>query len=416
MDEGQRTFLFLQGPCGRFFWDLAQALQQRGHRIERINLCGGDARDWPGTARNYRGLPSRWTIFVDRFMRDHAVTDLVLYGDCRPLHKAAHQMARMRKVRVHVFEEGYVRPNWMTLERDGVNGHSPFMREPDRLHRLAERLPPLPDLPPIVAAPGFRRRDTVRYYAHLIGGRLTFRFPFYKSHRPLLILHEAAGWIRKYATASQTAQRSRAVLSGLVTGQYFLFPLQLSSDYQIRVHSPFSGMDEALEYVLSSFAAFAPPEAMLVVKEHPLDCNIRSWRRVITRLSRRFGVEGRVRHIAGGDLAELSRNSRGMVVVNSTSATFALSEGVPVIALGSAIYAIDGIVHPGALDGFWSAPQPPDPKVYEGFVRALHEKCLVRGGLASDTALRILVENAVPRLLADDGDASHHTPADAPRA
>lgn len=414
MSEQVRTFLFLQGPCGRFFWDLAQELQRRGHRIERINLCGGDVHDWPGPARNYRGLPSRWTIFVDRFMRDRCVTDLVLYGDCRPLHKAAHQMARMRKVRVHVFEEGYVRPNWMTLERDGVNGHSPFVRDPGRLYRLAERLPPLPDLPPIMATPGFRTRDTIRYYGHLLAGRLTFRFPFYESHRPLMILHEAAGWILKYATAEQARQRSRRVLSSLVKGQYFLLPLQLSSDYQIRVHSPFSGMDEALEYVLSSFAAFAPPEAMLVVKEHPLDCSIRSWRRVIARLARRVGVQGRVQHVASGDLANLSRNSRGVIVVNSTSATFALTEGVPVMALGSAIYAIDGIVHSGVLDSFWRAPRAPDARIYQGFVRALHEKCLVRGGLASDTALRILIENAVPRLLAEGDDASFHTPADAP--
>ena len=53
--------------------------------------------------------------------------------------------------------------------------------------------------------------------------------------------------------------------------RYFLFPLQLSGDYQIRSHSPFLSMTMALEYVLTSFARHAPPDAILLVKEHPLD-------------------------------------------------------------------------------------------------------------------------------------------------
>ncbi|WP_458339329.1 capsular polysaccharide export protein, LipB/KpsS family, partial [Bordetella pertussis] len=33
-------------------------------------------------------------------------------------------LARASGVRVHVFEEGYFRPHWVTLERGGVNAHS----------------------------------------------------------------------------------------------------------------------------------------------------------------------------------------------------------------------------------------------------------------------------------------------------
>ena len=44
-------------------------------------------------------VDGRWTLFIDGFMRDHAVTDLVLFGDCRPLHMAAHRMAQLRKIK-----------------------------------------------------------------------------------------------------------------------------------------------------------------------------------------------------------------------------------------------------------------------------------------------------------------------------
>ena len=95
-----------------------------------------------------------------------------------------------------------------------------------------------------------------------------------------------------------------------------------------------------------------------------------------------------------------------MVTVNSTSATFALAVNTPVIALGSAIYAIGGITHQGLLDEFWSAPQKPDGKAYDAFKRVLHDRCLIRGGFASKSATRILVQSTLKRLFEDPAHAA----------
>ncbi|MES2491948.1 MAG: capsular biosynthesis protein, partial [Pseudomonadota bacterium] len=370
---------------------------------------GGDARDWPhdrlplagiAPSRCYRGRQGNWALYVDRLMRDMGTTDLVLFGDCRPMHMVAHQMARLRAVRVHVFEEGYVRPHWMSLERDGVNGRSRFVRDPAALLAAGATAPSLPQgLPPVTASAARRRRDTFRYYAAVALGLP--RFPFFRSHRPGSLAAEGLGWLRKFARSRSAARAAERTIAGLVPGSYFLFPLQLCSDYQIRVHSPFAQMDQAVDYVLASFAAHAPADAMLVIKEHPLDASWRRWSARIARRARRMGLSSRVAHVAGGNLEELARNSRGVVVVNSTAATFALAAGVPVKTLGTAIYAVDGIVHPGPLDTFWSAPEPPDAALYEAMLRALHAECLVRGGIASQSAVRLLVENAAARLLAD---------------
>jgi capsular polysaccharide export protein len=107
----KRRFLFLQGPPGPFFWLLAQELEQRGHPVFRINFNGGDRRDWPGEAVNYRGSRTNWNRYIDRFIRDNKITDILLFGDCRPLHMAAHGMAKLRGINIHVFEEGYIRPH-----------------------------------------------------------------------------------------------------------------------------------------------------------------------------------------------------------------------------------------------------------------------------------------------------------------
>lgn len=401
----RRSFLFLQGPPGPFFWLLAQKIKERGCEIHRINLNGGDKYDWPGEGTDYRGRMSRWALHVDKFMRENRITDLVLFGDCRPMHMAAHQMAKLRQINVHVFEEGYIRPNWVTLEPDGVNGHSRLSRDPEWFLEQAKNLPPIPDLPPITASFRRRARDAYRYYYRVVTGRLLLRFPFYQAHRPGSILMEGLGWLWKFARQKHMARRSAEALERIRQAPYFLFPLQLSSDYQIRTHSPFCNMKEAADYVFESFAAHAPRDALLVVKEHPLECAFFDWRQFVEKRAKRLGIQGRLMHIADGDLAELARGSQGVVTVNSTSATFALADGVPVAALGSAIYAVQGITHQCLLDEFWQGPRAPDQAVYEAFRRVLHARCLVRGGFASKSATRILVESSMGRLFEDPAHA-----------
>ncbi|MFM7028735.1 MAG: capsule biosynthesis protein [Chakrabartia sp.] len=404
MSATRRHILFLQGPPGPFFYLLGRALQSRGLGVFRINLCGGDVYDWPEPTAAYRGTRRRWPLFIDRYLRDHAITDLVLFGDCRPLHRVALRIAQLRGVHIHVFEEGYIRPDWMTLERDGVNGHSPIIRDPQMILKAAAGLPPVPHLPRITANFRRRARDSYWHYHHVFVGR--WRFPFFQSHRPGSLLLEGFGWLYKFAMAPLRARHAEAALARLSGQPFFLLPLQLSGDSQIRVHSPFGSMRVAADFVLESFARFAPPGSLLVVKEHPLEAGWGSWRGSIRRAAAALGVEGRVIHLDGGDLDALIRDTQGLVCVNSTSGTLALDRGKPVAVLGDAIYDVPGITHQSGLDRFWTAPERPDARLYDAFKRLLHARCLVRGGLASKSALATLVDNATARLLASDAGSA----------
>ncbi|MFC3173261.1 capsule biosynthesis protein [Novosphingobium bradum] len=395
-----RCFLFLQGPPGPFFPLLGRELVRRGCAVHRINLSGGDRYDWPHGAVDYRGRMKNWPLFFDQFVQDHAVTDVVVYGDCRPVHLAALRLAQLRGLQVHVFEEGYIRPDWMTLERDGVNGHSRLARDPEVILAAAQWLPEVPSLPSITAAFSRRARDSYWHYHHVVLGR--WRFPFYTSHRAASIVGEGIGWLLRFARSSLRAQQAQAVLDEIAGRHFFLFPLQLTGDYQIRAHSPFASMRMAADYVLRSFARHAPAQAMLLVKEHPMDVGYRNWRRYLMREARRLGVADRVRHIDGGELSELCAASAGMVCVNSTSGTLALEVGIPVIVLGDAVYDVPGVTHQGTLDAFWSRPELPEGDLYRAFKKVLHARCLVRGGLASASAIRTLIANSVERMLAED--------------
>jgi len=401
--EPARRFLFLQGPPGPFFRLLGAKLAAAGATCLRLNLNGGDAHDWPRLADGrrtpaWRGPAHRWPPFIEAFLRDHAITDLVLFGDCRPLHMVARQMAQLAGIRVHVFEEGYIRPNWLTLEQGGVNGHSPLLRDAAALLAAGTCLPPPPDLPPIGAHMGRRVADSWGYFGHML--LRAPLYPFHRSHRPGSIVLEGLGWALKYLRRAARQRQTERALAGLAGRPYFLFPLQLSADYQIRAHSPFAHMAQAADHVLASFAAHAPADALLVVKDHPLDATLAGWGGFLARRARALGLAARIIHVPGGDLAALALMARGVVVVNSTAATFALAEGVAVKALGTALYDLPGITHQGPLASFWAAPQAPDPQLYGSFCRVLHRHCLVRGGLASRSAIAILVQNAAARLLA----------------
>lgn len=392
----QRAFLFLQGPPGPLFLRLGDKLQTEGCEVYRINLSGGDVRDWPKATENFRGRFAEWPVFFDKFLRERRITDLVLFGDCRPYHVSAHGVARLRGVRTHVLEEGYLRPHWMTLELEGVNARSTLSRDKGWFRMEARLLPPEPKLPPVTSSFRRRARDSYWYYHSVCTGRLRFRH--YRSHRSAPIIIEGLGWLWKFAFVKRERWKAQAVLDQLQGEPLFVMPLQLSGDYQIRAHSPFADMQSAASYAIESFAAYAPGDVHLLLKRHPLDCSFFSWSRFVEDHAGRLGLQGRLHFVDGGDLDDIVRHARGLVCVNSTSATLALAKGTPVCTIGKAIYDMPGLTHQGHLDSFWTRPRPPEEGLYQDFRRVLVDRCLVRGGLASESAVSTLVDGLAKRL------------------
>jgi len=110
----------------------------------------------PG-AVDFCGREPEWPQFLDRLIVERAVSDvMILFGDCRPLHRAAIRVAQSRGLRVYVVEEGYFRPDWITLEEGGVNGYSSLPRDPAWFREQARLPPPWRD--PAEVPGSFRRR------------------------------------------------------------------------------------------------------------------------------------------------------------------------------------------------------------------------------------------------------------------
>ena len=396
---GGRSFLFLQGLAGPFFSDLGDALDARGHYVHRVNFHGGDRLCWRRSgAVDYRGDLYDWPAFLERLIDERRITDIVLFGDCRPLHRAAIGVARQLHLQVHVFEEGYIRPDWVTLEVGGVNGHSTLPRDPDYYLQAARALPPVPDMPPVATSFARRAREDLVYN---IGGILLLAlYPGYRTHRPWNVLVEYAGWAKRLSLKRWARARAAAELARLREDgrPYFVFPLQLDCDYQIRTHSSFSGMQSAIEHIVGSFAAHAPADTLLVVKAHPLENGLYDWRGVTLATAARVGLGERLVFLEEGDIGGLVRDARGVVTINSTTGTLALAHGVPVITLGQAVYDIPRVTFQDCLETFWDSPVAPDLQVWEAFRRVLVHRCLVHGGFFSDAGRALLVAASTDRL------------------
>ena len=124
MNLAGHNILLLQGPMGPFFWWLARDLRGRGANVHKVNFNAGDALFYPVGGLSFRGAIDEWAGFLESLIRDNSIDEIVLFGDCRAYHRVAISVACRKGIAVRVFEEGYLRPDWITLEKGGVNGNS----------------------------------------------------------------------------------------------------------------------------------------------------------------------------------------------------------------------------------------------------------------------------------------------------
>ena len=414
---GPRRFLFLQGPHGPFFATLARALRAAGAEVWRVGFNGGDRLFWRGLPGfvAYRGRLEDWEGALADILDSRGITDLVVYGETRPVHAAALRVARARGLCLHILEEGYMRPWWATYERGGANGNSPLMDMSIAGMREALRFP-APD-PPAPADRWGDLREHMAYGALYHGAVLLGRRPTIASHRDLTVAQEfRLHLVRLLKLPGHAASRSVATRRLLRSGvPYHLALLQLEHDPTFRQGSSFVSMTDFAETVIDAFARGAPPHHHLVFKAHPLEDGRAPIRPTVERSARAAGISGRVHFIPGGKLARLMGLARSAVTVNSTAAQQALWRGIPVKCLGRAVYAKPELVSHQPLAQFFAAPDRPDPEAYRDFRRFLAETSQVAGGFYSARGRRQLVLRLVDMMLdRDDPYARRHRADEAP--
>lgn len=405
----KRRFLFLQGVCSPFFSSLGRALSEGGHTVTKVNFNAGDSWYWNnGNKITYRRSADELPDLYRNLLDDQGHTDIVLFGDHRPVHRPAIELARSLGTRIHVFEEGYFRPYWITLERDGVNALSKLPRDPGWYRRASSNIPDYGNGTPFKSSFLVRAWHDVVY--HSAGLRNPICYPGYRNHAPVTAPKEYSSYIFRSMAMRRAHKRDTQAIQTLIYSRapFWLLPLQLNSDAQIVEHSPFRSMDHMLEKVLSSFARMCRPDSTLVIKNHPLDTGLVDYQKLIAMHCEHLGLPlHRVLYLESGPLPALLNYARGVVTVNSTVGGSALVHGRPLIALGKAIYDMPGLTFQGHLDDFWRYTRRPDASLFRAFRNTVIHTTQINGGFYSKPSIEMSVRHAIPQLLSKRSRLEH---------
>ena len=375
-------FLFLQGMQSSFFKRVGDNLTAKNCRVSRINFCLGDWLFWSGkNSVSFRGRISDWKDYIDSFLDANGVTDIILVGEQRKYHDAAIIAAKERGIRVVATDFGYLRPDWIAIELNGMNGSSLLPRNIEQIHQINNNLSQV-DLGPVFDDGEIKRIlcDLVYSFSTLVD---VLFFPYYvqSDMRPQPakgLFYSFIKWGKLLINYSSTKKFVDLVGEGETS--FFLFAMQLEHDFQIVKYSHYNDLIEPIEEVVYSFSKLGNNESKLIFKNHPCDLGIRNWPVIIAQLAMKYGIDDRVYFIDGGvSLDKLLKNCSGLVTVNSTSGLRSLQLGCPVKSLSSAIYSMPGLTFQGDLDDFWEKPIKPDQNNVAAFVNVIASKLHVRG-------------------------------------
>ncbi|MBI2897122.1 MAG: capsular biosynthesis protein [Deltaproteobacteria bacterium] len=377
---GAKRVLFLQGPNGPFFRRFARDLRERGCEVTKVNFCAGDDLFYRGPdVVRFRGRPDEWPDFLRELLAGRRIEAIFLFGDGRPLHRAAVRIATEKGIPFWVLEEGYLRPDHVTIEQSGVNGKSRLPKEADFYRRAAAQLADLPR--PLAVGNTFWHQALWTILSSVAVTFFFWLYPRYQHHRDVNALRQGFYWVRGAARKLLYAVRDRGALDLLLArwrGRYFLLPLQVHCDAQIQ-HSPYRRIEDLIVEVVASFAAHAPDDTCLVVKHHPHDRAYRDYGRLLRSLGRRHGCGARILYVHDLHLPTLLKHARGIITMNSTVGLSALHHGAPVKVLGKAVYDIPGLTATTSLADFLVQPEPADAALLAAFVRWLREANQING-------------------------------------
>lgn len=376
--DGIRSALLLQGPVGPFFKRFGEDLRRRGARVTKVNFNAGDALFYRGPdVIKYDGRVAQWPTRFREIVAERQVDAIFVFGDQRAIHAPVIAIAKQLGIAVWAFEEGYLRPDYVTLEPGGVNGNSSMPKE-----AAAYRDAALPEPAEPLAIGATFGRHAMWTMMHSVA--LTFgfwRYPRYVHHRNSGTFYNAFCWTRGALRKLKYKVTERGLLDDVVAhhdGKYFVLPLQVHCDSQLT-HSSYPSIEALIEEVVRTFAASAPADHLLVVKHHPHDTPYRDYTKALRAIGAKYGVGERLRYCHDLHLPTLLKHARGVVTMNSTVGISALHHRAPVKVLGRAVYDVHGLTSPQTLAEFFVDPAPVDYELYERFVAYLRAHNQING-------------------------------------
>ncbi len=375
--------LLLMGPIGSFFSRLAEYLRMGGVPVWKVSFPLHEFGYSNRERLAYDGAMDDFQNFLIEQIESKGIRHLFMYGDFIDPHRLAIELVqklnaqpeRRHKLDAWVFELGYIRPNYVSLERECCNARSSLNR-PAAFYRS---LPDVNTIPQRSAKAELRWRKCWKmptFVLHAFSSYHIIKGPHKLQPRPSYLIAQLHGLIRKYIYQMTERETRRKLRDGR---PYILVPLQVASDSQISLGSDYQGMEPFIEELIASFATHGRPADRLAFKHHPRDRGYNHYGRLIDRLARSHGVRDRVLYFHDAPLGPTLKAARAVVTINSTVGLQALYHATPTKVLGRTFYNLPGLSDQQPLAAFWTNPQGQDRSLFERFYNYLIESTQISG-------------------------------------
>ena len=374
-----KNILFLQGPMGNFFKKLDNIFKKNGANTYKIGFNAGDSlfsNHYNYTP--YRDTMDNYSAFITDFLNEKKIDKIFLFGDCRFYQSVSIKIATKLGIEVFVFEEGYIRPNYITMEMYGVNDFSHISRDAEFYKQVETS-----DMQKAKDA-GYNQTkmiiSSIVYY--LTSNIFQFRYPNYTHHRDFSAIKEGFYGLRSFFRKLIYPLHERKyleIIQNKLSNNYFFVPLQTYTDFQILEHSGYRSIEKFIIEVLESFSRNTSKD-WLVFKHHPVDRGRKDYKDFIVNQAELLGIKERILVLYDTHLPTLLKNAKGTITINSTVGLSSLYHETPTITLGSAIYDIEGLTCKDMkLDDFWHGQCTVDMKLLDKYRSYIIENTQLNG-------------------------------------
>lgn len=383
----RKNVLLLQGPVGPFFKHFAEFLKDNNVNVFKINFHYGERFFFKGAqATLYKGTVEKWSSYLEQILRQRQIQQIFLIGKHKIYHQIAIKLCQQLGIQVYVFEEGYIRSGYVTIEENGVNGDSTLPKDQKTYLQWDNHnyLEPPESTTLNIAARYYNHWKY--YYLYSLGLFLSqWLIPNYQHHIPAKGWRNFLKWNKFFwklpvVTLLPFAKEKNSLWTYKNIGKYYIAILQINTDSAITQYSQYTKMEDFITEVIESFANHAPRDSKLMIKHHPLDRGIHCYKNLIETSIEKHQLKDRVLYIIDIHLNMAFENSRGCIVVNSTAGFTALTHQVPTIAMSQqAIYNIPGLTVQSSLDDFWLQNENADSELLAKFRSYLIYHTQMRG-------------------------------------
>ena len=373
--------LFLVGPIGTFFARLSNFLEENDVKTFKISFPLYEYGFKKSRLIKYSKDIRFFKEFLKEIIVEKNIKHIFMYGNVLIPHKQALDLVKQlnkesKKIKTHIFELGYLRPNFVTLEREGINYDSGFIKNRDfYLKQDTYKV-----FPVAKKHAHFRVRKiwkTISFINHCFKNYRIVEYEHKLQPRPIYIWFQIKGFFLKFFFLLTEYKLKKKCFS---KQKFYLVILQVSSDSQLTEGSNLKDNNKFIYKVIKDFAE-SKVDYNLVFKHHPRDRGYINYSNQIEKISKEFGVYNKVFYIHDYFLSRLFQklNCKGTVLINSTVGFQSLYHSVPVKSLGISPFNIEGLSDQRSLVSFFKNPLPVDRFLFNKFYKYILENSQING-------------------------------------